>query len=309
MADMLSTSTEQTKKAVKKMKKSQRESSLWWMYLPSVLLVVTFIIYPFLDGIRISFTNWNGFSQTYDYVGLDQYTRMFADPDTWLVVKNTLLYGIGSTILQNIVGLGYALLLNRNLKVRTLTRTIIYLPVIISPLVMGYIWYFFFAFNGGALNDIYLWLGMDPVNALGSPSLNPYIIVFVNTFQFVGVAMIIYLAGLQSISRDYYEAANIDGASTWQKFKTITLPLLMPSITINMVLNIIGGLKLFDVIVALTNGGPGNASQSMSTFMYNLYFSRQDAGYAATQGVLMALIILVISMAALFYFKRKEVEA
>lgn len=309
MADTLSTSTEQTKKAVKKMKKSQRESSLWWMYLPSVLLVVTFIIYPFLDGIRISFTNWNGFSQTYDYVGLDQYTRMFADPDTWLVVKNTLLYGIGSTILQNIVGLGYALLLNRNLKVRTLTRTIIYLPVIISPLVMGYIWYFFFAFNGGALNDIYLWLGMDPVNALGSPSLNPYIIVFVNTFQFVGVAMIIYLAGLQSISRDYYEAANIDGASTWQKFKTITLPLLMPSITINMVLNIIGGLKLFDVIVALTNGGPGNASQSMSTFMYNLYFSRQDAGYAATQGVLMALIILVISMAALFYFKRKEVEA
>ncbi|WP_231581345.1 carbohydrate ABC transporter permease [Domibacillus enclensis] len=291
------------------MKKRQRESSLWWMYLPSVLLVVTFIIYPFLDGIRISFTNWNGFSQTYDYVGLDQYTRMFADPDTWLVVKNTLLYGIGSTILQNIVGLGYALLLNRNLKVRTLTRTIIYLPVIISPLVMGYIWYFFFAFNGGALNDIYLWLGMDPVNALGSPSLNPYIIVFVNTFQFVGVAMIIYLAGLQSISRDYYEAANIDGASTWQKFKTITLPLLMPSITINMVLNIIGGLKLFDVIVALTNGGPGNASQSMSTFMYNLYFSRQDAGYAATQGVLMALIILVISMAALFYFKRKEVEA
>lgn len=309
MADMLSTSTEQTKKAVKKMKKRQRESSLWWMYLPSVLLVVTFIIYPFFDGIRISFTNWNGFSQTYDYVGLDQYTRMFADPDTWLVVKNTLLYGIGSTILQNIVGLGYALLLNRNLKVRTLTRTIIYLPVIISPLVMGYIWYFFFAFNGGALNDIYLWLGMDPVNALGSPSLNPYIIVFVNTFQFVGVAMIIYLAGLQSISRDYYEAANIDGASTWQKFKTITLPLLMPSITINMVLNIIGGLKLFDVIVALTNGGPGNASQSMSTFMYNLYFSRQDAGYAATQGVLMALIILVISMAALFYFKRKEVEA
>ncbi|OXS75658.1 glycerol-3-phosphate ABC transporter permease [Domibacillus enclensis] len=309
MADTLSTSTEQTKKAVKKMKKRQRESSLWWMYLPSVLLVVTFIIYPFLDGIRISFTNWNGFSQTYDYVGLDQYTRMFADPDTWLVVKNTLLYGIGSTILQNIVGLGYALLLNRNLKVRTLTRTIIYLPVIISPLVMGYIWYFFFAFNGGALNDIYLWLGMDPVNALGSPSLNPYIIVFVNTFQFVGVAMIIYLAGLQSISRDYYEAANIDGASTWQKFKTITLPLLMPSITINMVLNIIGGLKLFDVIVALTNGGPGNASQSMSTFMYNLYFSRQDAGYAATQGVLMALIILVISMAALFYFKRKEVEA
>ncbi|AIF65608.1 glycerol-3-phosphate ABC transporter permease [Terribacillus saccharophilus] len=301
-------STVEAKKG-KKAKKRRKESSLWWMYLPSVLLVMLFIVYPFLDGIRISLTNWNGFSQVYDYIGLEQYKRMFADPDTWLVVKNTLLYGIGSTVLQNIIGLGYALLLNYNLKVRTLTRTIIYLPVIISPLVMGYIWYFFFAYQGGALNDIYNWLGLDPVNALGNPEVNPYIIVFVNTFQFVGVAMIIYLAGLQSISKEYYEAANIDGASSWSKFKNITLPLLAPAITINVVINIIGGLKLFDVIVSLTNGGPGNASQSMSTFMYSLYFARQDAGYAATQGVLMAVIILVLSLAALLYLKRKEVEA
>lgn len=301
-------STVEAKKG-KKAKKRRKESSLWWMYLPSVLLVMLFIVYPFLDGIRISLTNWNGFSQFYDYIGLEQYKRMFADPDTWLVVKNTLLYGIGSTVLQNIIGLGYALLLNHHLKVRTLTRTIIYLPVIISPLVMGYIWYFFFAYQGGALNDIYNWLGLDPVNALGNPEVNPYIIVFVNTFQFVGVAMIIYLAGLQSISKEYYEAANIDGASSWSKFKNITLPLLAPAITINVVINIIGGLKLFDVIVSLTNGGPGNASQSMSTFMYSLYFARQDAGYAATQGVLMAVIILVLSLAALLYLKRKEVEA
>jgi raffinose/stachyose/melibiose transport system permease protein len=293
----------------KKTKKRRKESSLWWMYLPSVLLVFLFIVYPFFDGIRISLTNWNGFSQVYDYIGVEQYKRMFADPDTWLVVKNTLLYGIGSTILQNVIGLGYALLLNHSLKIRTLTRTIIYLPVIISPLVMGYIWYFFFAYQGGALNDIYNWLGLEPINALGNPGVNPYIIVFVNTFQYVGVAMIIYLAGLQSISKEYYEAANIDGAKSWSKFKNITLPLLMPAITINVVINIIGGLKLFDVIVSLTNGGPGNASQSMSTFMYSLYFARQDAGYAATQGVLMALIILLLSLGALIYLKRKEVEA
>jgi raffinose/stachyose/melibiose transport system permease protein len=114
---------------------------------------------------------------------------------------------------------------------------------------------------------------------------------------------------LQSISKDYYEAAQIDGASSFQQFKNITLPMLMPSITINMVINIIGGLKLFDVIVSLTGGGPGYASQSMSTFMYDLYFNRQDAGYAATQGVFMAIIILILSVAALVYFKRKEIEA
>nr|WP_240339823.1 sugar ABC transporter permease [Halobacillus ihumii] len=279
------------------------------MYLPALIVVSVFIIYPFLNGIRISFTDWNGFSQTKNWVGLDQYKRMFQDPNTWLVVKNTLLYGIGSTIFQNVIGLLYALLLNKSIHLKSITRTIIYLPVIISPLVMGYIWYFFFAYQGGALNDVLMLFGLEKINALGNPDVNTWIIVFVNTYQFVGIAMIIYLAGLQSISKDYYEAAVIDGASAFQKFKNITLPLLMPAITINVVLNIIGGLKLFDVILALTGGGPGNASQSMSTFMYSLYFSRQDAGYAATQGVLMAFITLVFSLLALVYFKRKEVDA
>jgi raffinose/stachyose/melibiose transport system permease protein len=294
---------------VKRTRKTRQESSLWWMYLPALAAVCFFILYPFLNGVKISFTNWNGFSQTYDYVGFSQYSRMLKDPDTWLVVKNTLLYGVGSTILQNVMGLGYALLLNQSIRLRNFTRTVVYLPVIISPLIMGYIFYFFFAFQGGALNDLLVFFGLEKINALGDPKINIWLIVFVNTFQFVGIAMIIYLAGLQSISKDYYEAAQIDGASSFQQFKNITLPMLMPSITINIVINIIGGLKLFDVIVSLTGGGPGYASQSMSTFMYDLYFNRQDAGYAATQGVFMAIIILILSLAALVYFKRKEIEA
>ena len=299
-----------TEKIIKlKRKFNSDQSSLWWMYLPAVFIIGFFIAYPFLDGIRISLTNWNGFSQSYKFIGLDNYIRMINDPDTWLVLRNTLLYGIGSTILQNIVGLLYALLLNQSIRMKALARTIIYLPVIISPLIMGYIWYFFFAYQGGALNDVLIWLGYDRMNLLGNPDMNIWIIVMVNTFQFVGVAMIIYLAGLQSISHEYYEAADIDGATKFQQFKNITIPLLMPSVTINMVINIIGGLKLFDVIISLTNGGPGMASQSMSTYMYNLYFSRQDAGYAATQGVLMMIVILIISFSALIYFRSKEVEA
>lgn len=303
----LATKTKHT--VSKKSQKRNQESSLWWMYLPSFAIVFLFILYPFINGIQLSFTNWNGFSQIYDYVGIDQYKRLFTDPTTWVVVKNTLLYGIGSTVLQNIIGLIYALILNQSIKMRAITRTIIYLPVIISPLIMGYIWYFFFSFQGGALNDALQFFGFEKINALGNPEFNTWIIVFVNTYQYVGIAMIIYLAGLQSISKDYYEAAHIDGATALQRFRKITLPLLMPSITINIVLNIIGGLKLFDVIVALTGGGPGNASQSMSTFMYDLYFKRQDAGYAATQGVFMAIIILILSLTALVYFKRKEIEA
>lgn len=285
------------------------DKTLWWMYFPALLAVCFFIIYPFLNGIKISFTDWNGFSQTYKYIGLDQYKRMFNDPDTWLIVKNTLLYGIGSTFFQNIIGLLYALLLHQNIRGKSVARTIIFLPVIISPLIMGYIWYFFFSFQGGALNDLLVAVGLTEINFLANPDINTWIIVFVNTYQYVGIAMIIYLAGLQSISKDFYEAAQIDGASSFEQFKNITLPLLLPSITINMVLNIIGGLKLFDVILALTKGGPGNASQSMSTFMYDLYFAKQDASYAATQGILMTVIILVLSLSALIYFRNKEVEA
>jgi len=305
----LASKTEHSVQRKLQKRKGTKQSSLWWMYVPSFVVVFLFIVYPFLNGIKLSFTNWNGFSQTYDFIGFEQYKRLFTDPTTWLVVKNTLLYGIGSTILQNVIGLLYALLLNQSIRMKAVTRTVIYLPVIISPLIMGYIWYFFFAFQGGALNDALQFFGFEKINALGNSDFNTWIIVFVNTYQYVGVAMIIYLAGLQSISSDYYEAAQIDGASPFQQFKQITLPLLMPSITINMVINIIGGLKLFDVIVALTGGGPGNASQSMSTFMYDLYFQRQDAGYAATQGVFMAIIILILSLAALVYFRSKEVEA
>lgn len=289
--------------------KKNRKSSLWWMYTPILLIISFFIIYPFLDGIRISFTDWDGFSKTFNYVGFDQYKRLLTDPDTWVIVRNTLLYGVGSTLFQNIIGLIYAIILDQNIRFKNIARTIIFIPVIVSPLIMGYIWFFFFAYQDGALNDILLSLGLEPSNLLSNATINSWVIVFVNTYQFVGIAMIIYLAGLQSIPRDFYESADIDGASSFSKFKNITIPLLMPSITINIILNIIGGLKLFDVIISLTNGGPGNSSQSLSTYMYDLYFAKQDAGYAATQGVLMVVIILVISLVALFYLRRKEVEA
>lgn len=294
-------------KSVKKKKMLHSTFYLNLMYVPALLLFSVFIFYPFFKGIAISFTNWDGYSQSFNWVGFENYIRMFNDPNIATVVKNTLIYGIGSTILQNIIGLGYALLLNQSIKTRGITRTIVYLPVIISPLIMGYIWYFIFQVNGGALNDIILLFHDEPINFLANPEMNIWIITFVNTFQFLGIAMVIYLAGLQSIPKDYYEAANLDGASTLQRFWHITLPMLAPSITVNIVLNMIGGLKLFDVIIALTNGGPGYASQSLSTMMYQMYFARQDAGYAASLGILTFVLISIISLASLIYLRRKEI--
>ncbi|SDF10188.1 raffinose/stachyose/melibiose transport system permease protein [Paenibacillus sp. cl6col] len=278
------------------------------MYVPALVLFAVFIFYPLIQGVKISFTNWDGYSQQYAWVGFDKYRLMLSDKKIVQTILNTFIYGFGSTVFQNVMGLAYALFLDQKLRGKGIVRMIVYLPVIISPLIMGYISYFFFQYDGGALNDAIRLFGGEAVDWLSNGSRAVWMIVLVNTYQYMGIAMIIFLAGLQSVSKEYHEAANIDGAGWWSRFMRITLPLLMPAITINIVLNLIGGLKLFDVIVAMTNGGPGYATQSLSTMMYNLYFARQDAGYAAALGNLMFIIIAVISISSLVLLRRKEVD-
>lgn len=302
----LKTTKQETNRLIKW---SRSASVLNLMYIPALALFSVFILYPFIKGIQISFTNWDGYSQEYGWVQVDNYIRMLKDPIIGNTIKNTFIYGIGSTFFQNLVGLMYALLLNQSIRMRGLTRTIIYLPVIISPLIMGYIWYFFFQYNGGALNDIILLFAKEPINLLANDKINVWLITFVNTYQYLGIAMVIFLAGLQTIPKDYYEAAQIDGATKFSQFIHVTWPLLAPSVTINIVLNLIGGFKLFDVVVSLTGGGPGYASASLSTLMYQLYFARQDAGYAAALGNLMFVIISIISISSLYFLRRKEVSS
>ena len=282
--------------------------SLNLMYVPALILFSVFIYYPLVQGIKFSFTNWNGYSPDYSFVGLEKYQYMFTDFRTYKVILNTLIYGLGSTLFQNILGLAYAVLLNTNLKGRGIVRTIVYFPVIVAPLIMGYVSYFIFQYDSGALNDILLFLGREPIDWLGNGPRAVWLITAVNTFQYMGVAMVIYLAGLQAIPKEYLEAAEIDGASGFYKFFHITLPLLMPAITVSIVLNIIEGLKLFDVIISMTNGGPGYASHSLSTMMSDLFFAGQDAGFAAALGNLMFVIISFFGISALRFFRRREVD-
>lgn len=282
--------------------------SLNLMYIPALLLFGIFIYYPIIQGIQISFTNWNGYSPHYSFVGLENYQYMFTDMRTYKVILNTLIYGLGSTLFQNILGLAYAVFLNTNLKGRGIVRTIVYFPVIVAPIIMGYVFYFIFQYNGGALNDILLALGKEPIDWLGNGPRAVWLITLVNTFQYMGVSMVIYLAGLQAIPKEYLEAAEIDGASGFYKFIHITLPLLMPAITVSVVLNIIEGLKLFDVIISLTNGGPGYASHSLSTMMSDLFFAGQNAGFAAALGNLMFVIISFFGITSLRFLRRREVD-
>lgn len=288
--------------------KRQRRTMINLFYIPAIILFCGFVVYPFLQGIRLSFMNWNGYSQNMKFVGLKNYIRLFQDANVKTAFVNTLIYGVVSTIIQNILGLAYALFLNINFKGRTVVRTIIYMPVMIAPLIMGYIMYFFFQYDGGAINDILIWMGKEPVDLLVNSNAAISIIVIVNSLQFVGVAMVIYLAGLQNVPAMYYEAAMLDGANFWDRFRHVTLPLLMPAISSSTILNLIGGLKLFDLVMALTSGGPGFSTHSLSTLVTNQYFSAQSAGYASAIGIISFVLIMVISNVVTKYFDKKEID-
>jgi raffinose/stachyose/melibiose transport system permease protein len=288
------------------MKKAYRLTNI--MYIPALILFCVFVVYPFGRGIRLSFTNWNGFSQHMRYVGLMNFKALFTDSNVGLAIRNTFIYGIGSMIFQQILGLAYALLLNKSFRGRNVGRTVIYLPVLISALIMGYMWYFLLRYDNGALNDIVKLFGKEPLLWLSTPRLSIALFVTINTLQYVGISMVLYLAGLQGIPGMYYEAAAIDGATTWDQFRAITLPLLYPSIVTSVTMNLIGGLKLFDVIRALTNGGPGYSTHSLSTLINMTYFGNQSAGYASSIGILLFIIILIPTLLTIGFFRRREVE-
>lgn len=286
----------------------KRLRRLNWFYVPAVVLMILFIAYPLGNAIYLSFFKWNGYSVKKDFIGVQNYISMFNDKTFVSSLRNTLLYGFVCTFLQQVIGLAMAVFLNTKFKGRGIARTVIYMPAMVSGLVMGYIMYFFFQTKGGVMNDILLSMGLDTVDWLGNGNTAIAVIIFINTWQFVGVSMVIYLAGIQGVSQSYIEAATVDGANAWQRFRFITLPLLQPALASSVIYNLIGGLKLYDVIIALTDGGPAKKTHSLATYIANRYFDAERAGYAAAIGVFSFVMIMVISMIVNGYFRKKEVD-
>ena len=288
------------------MKKRMRRMNIF--YIPALLLILFFVLWPLIEALRISFTQWNGYSQNYKYIGLKNYLKLFRDSNFLIAFRNTIVYGFGSTLLQNLLGLAYAVFLNSKFKGHSIVRTFIYMPVMISSLIMGYIIYFFVQYNRGIFNEIIGVFGMAAVDWMASGNRGVIIITLMNSWQYVGIAMVIYMAGLQNIPQMYLEAAEIDGASVWQRFRHITFPLLLPSISSAVVLNLIGGLKLYDVIISLSGGGPGFSTHSLASYVSNQYFKAQNAGYSAAVGIFTFLFIMVVSNIFTNYFNKREVD-
>lgn len=265
-------------------------------------LYVVFTVVPSLMGLYLSLTDWNSYAKETRFVGLDNFKTIFSSEENYLHgIKNTVIFTVATIVLKTVIGLLLAVLVNKGIRFRNFHRVVIFMPAIVPMLVVGIIFKSIFEPEHGLVNEALRAIGLEQWTQHWLTDIRWAFksIIAVDVWKGAGYIMVILLAGLQAISHTYYEAADIDGAGAWAKFKAITLPLLMPSLTVTTVLNLLYGLKIFDTVYVLTNGGPGYATE----VVYTQVFSQFTLG---SYGVGTALItVLFIIMTALGYFAVK----
>jgi raffinose/stachyose/melibiose transport system permease protein len=260
----------------------------WYFTAPALVFYIFVVVWPSIEGARFAFTDWDGLSQRRDFVGLQQFIRLVDDPAAMGAIGHTVLIAAGITIIQNLIGLLLALGVHSRVKSRNVLRVLLFAPAVITPVATAYLWQYLLT-PDGALNDLLGAAGLASWQQdwLGDPDLALWTIIFVVVWQFAGYSMVIFLAGLQGVPQEVLEASRIDGAGPWRRFWYVVRPELAAAITINLMLSVIGGLKLFDQVWVMTQGGPGNATDTMSTLIYKNAFQFNDFGY----GIAMALVL------------------
>jgi raffinose/stachyose/melibiose transport system permease protein len=277
--------------------------------LPAVALYSVFVIYPITQSIRYSGFDWNGLTPLTDWVGLGNFRDAFADPlFIEAITHNAIIIGL-SLLLQIPFAAALAVLLSRNLKGRGVFRTMYFAPFILSEVVTGVVWRQIYR-PDGLLDQILVSVGGGDLTRewLADPGMVLYSLFFVISWKYFGFHMVLILAGLQLIPTDLEEAASIDGASWWQGFRFVTLPLLGPTIRVSMFLSIIGALQLFDLIWVTTRGGPINASATMATYLVDWGFRRGQFGYASAVSVIVFGLSLIVALLYQRFVLRRDLE-
>jgi raffinose/stachyose/melibiose transport system permease protein len=268
--------------------------------IPSFLLFTFAVIIPFFMGINISFTNWDGISLHYDYVGFKNFIRLFSDQNIVRPIWNTFEFAILSTVLNNIFSLLFAILITRWVVGKNFIKLIFFIPMALSTVLAAFIWGFIYKDVFSSLFSIQ--------SPLGNPAAVIPAIVIISLWNSIGSNLIIYIAGLQNIPQMYYEASSIDGANLWQQFRYITLPMLVPTFTVCITLTFTNTLREFATVMAATGGGPADYSETISIFIYKNLFSFQKAGYGQAVSFVFMFILVVIGIVLTRFFRSKEVE-
>ena len=264
--------------------------------LPALIIYLLFSITPFLYTIYYSFTDYTDMNPiNLHFVGLKNYIKVLQTPVMLAAIKNSVIYAILLTGFQTLLGLPLAFVLNQKLKSRNLLRAVFFFPAVFSSLIIGYLWNFIMSSSDfGLINNILHQLGLGTLNFFTSKNAL-YSVILTQIWQWTGWAMVIFLANLQSISPDLYEAAEIDGDNGLKKFMYVTLPLMCPSVKIVIVTGLIGGMKVFDIIYSMTSGGPGDATQTVMTVMMKKGISEGFYSTGSAFGVCFFIIVLAIS--------------
>lgn len=276
-------------------RKTVREALAGWLFLtPNMLLLCLFVLVPLVWTVVISFQETNGFGVG-EYVGVANYERLLSDPLFWRSTANTLLFTIIVTPLSMVLGLGAAVLFNSILPARGVFRSILIIPMAISGVATALIGVLVFNENNGILDNLIRFIGLPSVNWQSGGFAAFVSVVLVTLWWRVGFNMLIYLAGLQSIGPELYEAAELDGAGFWVRFRNVTVPLLGPSSFFLLILNVIYSFQVFDIVFVMTGGGPQNATSVLVTYAYDTGFVTRDQGYAAAIGVVLLLVTFIFT--------------
>jgi raffinose/stachyose/melibiose transport system permease protein len=281
------------------MKKFKSYSYLFFA-APSLLLFTFAVVIPFFMGINIAFTNWDGISKTYEYVGFKNFIMLFSDKNMFQPIKNTLVFAILNTGINNFLALSLAVCVTRWVRGKNIVKVIFFLPMALSAVLAAFVWGFIY-------KDVFFKL-FSIKSLLGNPSTVILGVVLISIWNGLGSNFLIYIAGLQNIPNMYYEASQIDGAGFWQQFRRITLPMLIPTFTICVTLTFTTALREFGTVMAATGGGPGNYSETISIFIYKNLFSFQKAGYGQAISLVFMVMLLIIGGLMTKLFRSREVE-
>lgn len=273
----------------------RRSSSLPFL-LPALLIYGAFALYPMVDALWLSFFDWDGVSSDREWVGLENYVQIFTkDPVFWTAVQNSLIWVVLSLIIPTAIGLAFAVGLDQKLRGRNVLRAALYLPAIIASIAVATMWSWMYNPFLGLVNATLETVGLEGLiqDWLGDPDVALYSVLVAYVWQSTGVAMVLFLAGLQNVPSELKEAARVDGANHWQTFRAVTFPALMPTFVVVTVLSIISSLKVFDLVYGMTGGGPAQSTQVLALWSYTQSFRLHDYG----NGMAVAMVLLAVTLA------------
>jgi ABC-type sugar transport system permease subunit len=275
------------------------------MFSPGLLIYFCFLLVPILLCIYYSFFNWNGIDPSYQFIGLKNFIEGVQDKQFLHSLAVTLFITIVTTVCVNGFGIFFAILLNKKGKMTNFYRSVFFFPLLMSSVAVGFIWKSILSYNG-LFNNLLEHFGNERIEFLGNPTYAVLTITFLAIWQSTGFVIVIYLAGLQTIPGELFDAANIDGASKWQQFRNVTFPLLAPAFTTSIVFNFTGMMREYDRVAVLTSGGPAGSTETIAYQVVRVGFSANRLSYASSLAVYMLIVVGVLAVSLTIYLRKRE---